>query len=44
MKVISVPIEFNIKLHANNNFDNGYIDVVLEGELEKNEALKSGNY
>lgn len=44
MKVVSVPIEFNIKLHANNNFDNGYIDVVLQGELEQNEALKSGNY
>jgi hypothetical protein len=29
MKVISIPAEFKIQIHANNNYDNGYIDVTL---------------
>lgn len=35
MKVISVPVEYNIQLHADVNYDNGYIDVTLEGKQDE---------
>jgi len=44
MKIASIPTEYKIKLRAKNNYENGYIDVSLEGEFEENEALRQRYY
>lgn len=44
MKIASVPTEYKIKLRAKNNYENGYIDVSLEGEFEENEELRQRYY
>jgi hypothetical protein len=40
MKIASVPTEYNINLRAKNDYENGYIDVYLEGKFENEEMLK----
>ena len=34
MEIISSPIEFNIQLHANVDYDNGLIELRLQGDIE----------
>ena len=44
MKIASVPTEYDINLRAKNDYENGYIDVYLEGKFENEEMLKQHYY
>lgn len=44
MKIISIPTEYDIKIHANVDYENGFIDVTLQGEVDSKEALEDSKY
>ena len=44
MKIFSIPTEHQIRLRVKNNYENGYVDVGLEGYFGDNEELKQIYY